>query len=160
MQGKKVEESRIVMTHTMMPQDANPAGNVHGGVIMKYIDDAASMAAIRHVRGLAVTVSIDSLNLHEPVHVGELVFFRASVNLAGKTSMEVGVRVDAEDIFTGKVRRVASAYLTFVAVNEKGRPVSVPEILPETETEKRRFREALERKNVRMSAKLSREKTH
>ncbi|MFH1887231.1 MAG: acyl-CoA thioesterase [Pseudomonadota bacterium] len=153
MQGKNVSQSSIVMTHCMMPHDANPAGNVHGGVVMKYIDDAAAMAAIRHVRGLAVTASIDTLSLHRPVFVGELVFFRASVNLTGRSSMEVGVRVDAENIFTGELRHVASAYLTFVAVDDKGKPRQVPPLIAETGDEKRRVLEAGKRREKRLSDK-------
>lgn len=153
MQTKTVSHSSIAMTHVMMPQDANPSGNVHGGTIMKYIDDAAAMAAMRHIRGLAVTASIDRLSLLEPVLVGELVFFRASVNMTGRTSLEVGVRVEAENIFTAKVRHVASAYLIFVAVDKNGKPRQVPGLICETENEKRRNSNAKNRKKRRLAAK-------
>ena len=149
MEGKRVRESSVVIAQMMIPQDANPAGNVHGGVIMKLIDTAASVVAGRHARSNVVTASIDRLDLHAPVYVGDLLFFKASLNIAGRTSMEVGVRVEAENILTGEVRHTASAYLTFVALNDKGRPAPVPPLLVESEEEMRRNREASLRREVR-----------
>jgi uncharacterized protein (TIGR00369 family) len=137
----------------MIPQDANPAGNVHGGVIMKLIDTAAAVAATRHARSNAVTASIDRLDFHHPVYVGDLLFLKASLNMTGKTSMEVGVRVEAENVITGEVRHTASAYLTFVSLDENGRPREVPPLLVETEEEVRRNREARIRKEARLAEK-------
>lgn len=95
MTGKRVQDSSVVMAQVMLPQDANPAGNIHGGVIMKLIDTAAAVVASRHARCNTVTASIDRLDFHHPVYVGDVVFFRAGINLVGKTSLEVGVRVEA-----------------------------------------------------------------
>ena len=106
--------------------DANVAGNVHGGVIMRLVDTAAALAAIKHSGGVALTVGIDEMTFLEPVQIGEVVVLRASVNDVGRTSMECGVRVEAEDPLTGIIRHVNSAYLVFVAVDEKGRPRPVP----------------------------------
>ena len=153
MEGKTVKQSSVVTAHSMMPQDANPAGNVHGGVIMKLIDDAGGVVAVRHARGLAVTASIDRLDFFHPVFVGDLVFFKASLNMVGRTSMEVGVRVEAERPWTGEVRHTASAYLTFVALDEKGRPAAVPPLMLETGVEIRRNREALARREMRLAEK-------
>ncbi|MDY7001627.1 MAG: acyl-CoA thioesterase [Thermodesulfobacteriota bacterium] len=149
MQKKKVKDSKIIMAHQMLPQDANPLGNVHGGVIMRHIDTAGGVAAVRHVRGNAVTASIDRLDFLAPIYVGNLVHVRASVNMVGESSMEVGVRVEAENIFTGEVRHTTSAYLTYVALDESGRPTRAPGLIPETKAEKRRHKEALARRRTR-----------
>ena len=153
MDAKKVKDSSVVIAQVMIPQDANPAGNVHGGVIMKLIDTAAAVAASRHARCNTVTASIDRLDFHHPVYVGDLLFFKAGLNMAGRTSMEVGVRVEAENIITGEVRHTASAYLTFVALGENGRPREVPPLLIETEEEIRRNREAKIRREARLAEK-------
>lgn len=150
MEGKTVKESNVIMTQLMTPQDVNLAGNVHGGVIMKLIDTAAGIAAVRHSRANAVTASIDRLDFHHPVFAGDLVTFRASVNLVGRTSMEVGVRVESENVIKGEVRHTASAYLTYVALGPDGRPRELPPLILETEEEKRRNREALARREVRL----------
>ena len=138
---KTVCESRVEMAHVMFPSDANQAGNVHGGTIMKLIDTAAGIVAIRHCRTNIVTASMDRLDFHQPVFVGELVIMRASINYVGTTSMEIGVRVEAEELMTGKVRHTNSAYLTMVSLDEKRKPMAVPEIVLQTDDEKRRFRE-------------------
>lgn len=153
MEGKTVKETSVIIAQEMNPQDANPAGNVHGGVIMKLIDTAAGVVAKRHARSNVVTASIDSLDFHHPVYVGDVVFFKASINYVGNTSMEVGVRVEAENPITGEVRHTASAYLTFVALDENGKPKPVPKLIVETEEEKRRFREAERRRQIRLSEK-------
>ncbi|MEW5774025.1 MAG: acyl-CoA thioesterase [Thermodesulfobacteriota bacterium] len=150
MQGKRVSESTVVMAHQMLPQDANPMGNVHGGVIMKHIDTAGGVVAMRHCRGNAVTASIDRLDFLSPCYVGELLFVYASINYVGQTSLEVGVRVEAENITTGEVRHAASAYLTYVALDRAGRPARVPELILENETHERRHREAEERRRIRL----------
>ena len=148
--GKRPSESRLSTAILMVPLDANPYGSVHGGVIMRRIDEAAAVAAIRHARRNMVTVSIDRLHFRLPAHVGELVFFRANVNYAGRTSLEVGVRVEAENLFTGVVRHVASAYLSFVAMDEDGKPTPVPPLIPEDDEDRRRMTAAEERRRVRL----------
>lgn len=150
MEGKTVKESQLVMSQMMTPQDINPAGNVHGGVIMKLIDTAAGLVANRHTRSNTVTASIDRLDFHHPVYVGDLVTFKASMNYAGTTSMELGVRVEAENVFTGEVRHTASSYLTFVALDREGKPKPVPPLIPETDDEKRRNLEAKGRREARL----------
>jgi acyl-CoA hydrolase len=137
----------------MVPQDANSVGNVHGGVIMKHMDNAAGVAAIRHARCNVVTASIDRLDFHHPVYIGNLLILKASINMVGTTSMELGVRAEAEDLYTGKIRHVASAYLTFVALDEKGQPKKVPPLTLEDFEEKRRNREAIKRKKLRLAEK-------
>jgi uncharacterized protein (TIGR00369 family) len=153
MEGKPVRESQMTMAIQMNPEDANPAGNVHGGVVMKYVDTAAGVVAIRHARKIAVTASIDRLDFHNPVFVGDLLILKASVNLVGRTSLEVGVRVEAENVLTGEVRHTASAYLTFVALDSKGAPTQVPPLILETEDEKRRNCEAQIRRQSRLAEK-------
>ncbi|HNY63823.1 MAG TPA: acyl-CoA thioesterase [Deltaproteobacteria bacterium] len=149
MEGKRVKESTVLMAQLMTPEDANPAGNVHGGVIMKLIDNAGGAVAARHARSNVVTASIDRLSFHHPVHIGDLVTFKASVNAVGRTSMEVGVRVEAENLITGKVRHTASAYLTYVALGGDARPRDVPPLILESEDEERRFNEAKARTQMR-----------
>jgi uncharacterized protein (TIGR00369 family) len=153
MEGKRVRESSAVMAQQMTPQDTNPAGNVHGGVIMKLIDTAAGAVAVRHARSNAVTASIDRLDFHNPVFIGDFVTIRASLNLVGRTSMEVGVRVESENLITGERRHTASAYLTFVALDKDGRPTPLPQLILETDDEKRRNREAKARRETRLAEK-------
>ena len=126
MAGKTVKSTSVVLAQRMNPLDANPAGNVHGGVIMKLIDTAAGTVAHRHARSNVVTASIDRMDFHHPVYIGNLVILSASINYAGRTSMEVGVRVEAEDLDTGDIRHTASAYLTFVALDTAGHPTTIP----------------------------------
>ncbi|GAB4250162.1 MULTISPECIES: acyl-CoA thioesterase [Deferrisoma] len=149
-EGRRVSETRVEVAEMMLPQHANLAGNVHGGMIMKMIDDAAGVVAFRHCRGNAVTASIDRLDFHAPVYVGNLVVLKASMNYVGRTSMEVGVRVEAEDPKTGVVRHTASAYLTFVALDDEGKPRPVPPLILETEEDRRRWEAALRRREERM----------
>ncbi|MBW1644745.1 MAG: acyl-CoA thioesterase [Deltaproteobacteria bacterium] len=153
MPSKTVKETRVTVSHVMQPQDANVAGNVHGGVIMKLIDTTAGVVATRHARSNVVTASIDQLDFHFPAKIGNLLTFRASINMVGRTSMEIGVRVDTEDLITGRLTHTASAYLTFVALDENGRPREVPRLVPETEEEKRRLAEARERAARRRQAR-------
>jgi uncharacterized protein (TIGR00369 family) len=157
MEGKKVEESSVVMAQQMNPQDANPAGNVHGGVIMKLIDTAAGVVASRHARANVVTASIDRIDFLHPVFVGNFVTLRASLNYVGKTSMEVGVRVESENLLTGRSRHTSTAYLTFVALDSQGRPMPLPPLLLETEEQERRNREAKARRDARLATKLREE---
>jgi len=153
MEGKTVEESSVVMAQQMNPQDANPAGNVHGGVVMKLIDTAAGVVASRHARANVVTASIDRLDFLHPVLVGDFVTLRASLNFVGKTSMEVGVRVETENLITGERHHTSTAYLTFVAIDEKRRPLPLPALILETEEQQRRNREAKARREVRLTTK-------
>ena len=151
--GRTVAETRLTVAQMMQPHDANPAGNVHGGQIMKMIDDAAVAVAIRHARTRAVTASIDRLDFHGPVYVGNLIILKASVNYVGRSSMEVGVRVEAEDLKTGVVRHTASAYLIIVALDSENRPHPVPPLILETDEERKRNREARMRLAERKKAR-------
>jgi uncharacterized protein (TIGR00369 family) len=148
--AKTVAASKTVMSRTMLPSDANPYGNVHGGEVMKLIDAVAGAAATRHARARVVTARIDQLSFLAPVYVGHLVTAKASVNHVGRSSMEVGVRVEAEDMLTGNVVHVASAYLVFVATDDRGRPVPLPPLVAETDEERRRMKAAETRRAVRL----------
>jgi acyl-CoA hydrolase len=131
--------------------DANSAGFVHGGTVMKLCDEAAGIAAIKHSRRRVVTAAIDRMTFIHPVHMGELLYCKASVNAVWRTSMEVGVRVEAENPGTGEVRHTSTAYLTMVALDEGGRPMAVPPLAPESPAEERRMREAELRRRNRLS---------
>lgn len=148
---RSVSDSEVTLTQMMEVTDANVAGNVHGGVIMRLVDTAAALAAIKHSGGVALTVGIDEMSFLEPVHIGEVVVLKACVNDVGRTSMECGVRVDAQDPVTGGVRHVNSAYLVFVAIDAEGKPRPVPPLVAETETERRRQREAKLRRERRIA---------
>jgi uncharacterized protein (TIGR00369 family) len=150
-EGKRVRDSSVTIAQVMIPQDANPSGNVHGGVIMKLIDTAAAVVASRHARSNTVTASIDRIDFHHPVFVGDLLFFRAGLNFVGRTSMEVGVRVESENFITGEVRHTASAYLTYVSLDKDGLPQAVPPLIIDTEEEMRRNREAKTRREMRLA---------
>ena len=150
MEGKTVAETSVVLVQKMTPQDANLAGNVHGGVIMRLIDDAAYVVATRHCRRNTVTASIDRMDFHNPIYVGDLVSLKASLNLVGKTSMEIGVRVDSENLRTGEISHGVSAYLTYVAPDENGKPTPVPPLILETGEDKRRNTEAQARRRIRL----------
>ncbi|MCK9378346.1 MAG: acyl-CoA thioesterase [Syntrophales bacterium] len=155
MEAKKVRDSSVVMAQQMNPQDANPAGNVHGGVIMKLIDTAAGVAAIRHARSNAVTASVDRLDFYHPVFVGNFVTLRASVNFVGRASMEVGVRVESENLLTGERLHTSTAYLTYVSLDKNGKALTLPPLILETDTQRRRHGEAKTRREMRLT-----EKTH
>jgi len=146
---KPASASAVTISQLMEVTDANIAGNVHGGVIMRLVDTAAALAAIRHAAGLCVTVSIDEMSFIEPVHIGDVVTIRAMVNDVGRTSLECGVRVDAENPVTGERVHASSAYLVFVAVDEDGHPRPVPPLLAESDDERRRQREAGLRRQAR-----------
>ena len=152
MEGKRIRESAVVMAQIMNPRDSNPAGNIHGGVIMYMIDNAAGAAASRHARSQVVTASIDRLDFHHPVYIGDFVTLRASVNFVGRTSMEVGVRVEAENRL-GIRHHTASAYMTMVALDENGRPKPIPSLILETDEERRRNVEAKDRSETRRAEK-------
>ena len=148
--AKPVSASKTILSMQMLPVDANPMGNVHGGTILKLVDTAAAVAALRHARTNVVSASIDRMDFYHPVYVGNLLILKASVNYAGRTSMEVGVRIEAEDLKTGKVTHTGSSYVTYVALDEKGKPTPVPQVIPETPEEKRRWREGKERREQRL----------
>ncbi|HEY6220400.1 MAG TPA: acyl-CoA thioesterase [Gemmatimonadaceae bacterium] len=147
---KAVKESQHETSELMMPGDANNLGHVFGGVIMAMMDKCAAISAFRHCRNAVVTASIDRIDFREPIHLGDLVVMQSSVNFTGRTSMEIGVRVEAEELLTGRRRHTNSAYLTFVAVDANGKPIEVPEVRPETPVEKRRFQAAKERRARRL----------
>ncbi|MBI3080269.1 MAG: acyl-CoA thioesterase [candidate division NC10 bacterium] len=138
----------------MNPADANPLGSVHGGITLRLVAGAGAVAAARHARRPAVTAAMDSMTFRSPVPIGSLVTFKASVNYVGATSMEVGVRVETENLLTGEVRHTSSAYLVYVALDEKGQPCPVPRLIPETEEDRRRMAAA----EARMAARLGRRK--
>jgi acyl-CoA hydrolase len=148
--GKAPKDSAVTMAEIVLPSDANALGTIFGGKIMSWIDIAGAIAAGRHARRVVVTASIDALHFLKPVKVGHVVHIRASVNYAGKTSMEVGVRVDSENLVTGEKHATARAYATFVALDDLGRPTTVPPINPETPEEKRRYEQAIKRREARM----------
>jgi uncharacterized protein (TIGR00369 family) len=143
-------ESRAALVRWMELTDANSAGSVHGGVVMKLCDEAGALAAIKHSRCGVVTAAMDQMTFLHPVRVGELLSMSASVNAVWRTSMEVGVRVQAEDPRTGEIRHTSSAYLTMVALDDHGRPREVPGLVPHTPEERRREREAQLRRSNRL----------
>jgi acyl-CoA hydrolase len=153
MKAKTVKKSSVKMAHLIMPQDANPTGIVHGGVVMKYIDEAAGVVAVRHAGRNVVTASIDRLDFHNPAFIGNLLTVKASINMAGRTSMEIGVRVETEDLISGRVLHTASAYLTFVALDKRFRPKRVPPLKLTTREDKRRNKAAISRKETRLAGK-------
>ncbi len=139
------------MVELVLPNDANTLGNILGGKVMHLVDIAAAIAAHRHCRRQVVTASMDRIDFLHPVKVGELIILKASVNFAARTSMEVGVKVMSEDLKTGVQRQTASAYSTFVALDEAGRPVPVPAPLPENDEDRRRFAEGEARRRIRLA---------
>jgi acyl-CoA hydrolase len=151
MPGKPVRESASEYAQLALPNDANSFGNVLGGTVMHLVDIAAAMAAMRHTRLPVVTASVDSFQFLHPVHIGHLILLRSSVNRVFRTSLEVGVYVEAENLLTGKRVHTTSAYLTFVALDREGRPVAIDPVIPETEEEKRRYRQAGERREGRLA---------
>ncbi|MFQ5825431.1 MAG: acyl-CoA thioesterase [bacterium] len=151
--SKPISESKVEMLEIVLPNDANTLGNILGGKVMHMIDMACAVAAHRHCRRPVVTVSMDYLNFKHPIKVGESIIVQASVNRVFCTSMECGAKVMSENLNTGERKHTSSAYLTFVALDENNRPVAVPPVIPETEDEKRRWREAGIRREQRMKIK-------
>ena len=149
--AKPVVRRQVTLVQLMEITDANLAGIVHGGVIMKLVDTAAGLAAIKHAGGMCVTVSMDQMSFLAPVHVGDTVAVMASVNDVGTTSLEVGVRVESEDLRTGTRTHTSSAYLVFVALDQEGRPRPVAPIVAQTDDQRRRQREARIRRESRMT---------
>jgi acyl-CoA hydrolase len=148
--GRPVRESSSEYNELAMPNDANPFGTVFGGKVMHLVDLAGALAAARHARMPVVTASIDHMEFLQPIHIGQLIVLKSSVNRVFRTSMEVGVRVSVEDPHTGEVQHTSSAFMTFVALGQEGKPVVVPPVIPETEEEKRRFAQAGERRAFRL----------
>jgi acyl-CoA hydrolase len=145
-----VSISSVEVTYLVLPPDANGLATLFGGKLMSWIDLAASIVSSRHSRQVCVTASMDQLDFLQPIHVGDIVILKSAVNFTGRTSMEVGVRVEAENPLTGQRTYAATSYLTFVAVDKAGHPVAIPPILPETEIEKKRFQAGKERRAHRI----------
>ena len=136
---KSIKESKVIMHELVLPNDTNVLGNVHGGRVMCLMDICAAMSAYKHARQPVVTASVDRLDFLAPAKKGDILILKSSVNYAHRTSMEIGVRIDAESPFTGEVRHTATAYLTFVAIDKNNKPSSIPKIKPETDNERRRY---------------------
>jgi acyl-CoA hydrolase len=146
---RKMSESRSEMTEIILPNDTNTLGNLAGGRLMHFIDLVGAMAAYRHARSHVVTASMDHIDFIAPVHLGDLLILKATLNRAFKTSMEVGVKVWVENAIARTSHHVASAYLTFVAIDAQGRRVPVPQVEPESAEEKRRYHDAVRRREYR-----------
>jgi acyl-CoA hydrolase len=151
MEGKPVRQSVSEYSEWALPNDANGLGNVLGGKVMHLVDLAGAMAAIRHGRKPAVTASVDSMHFLHPVRIGQLIVLRSSVNRVFRSSMEVGVKVETEELMTGVKLHTCSAYLTFVALDENRKATEIPPVIPETGEEHRRYREAGERREYRLA---------
>ena len=151
LEARPAAASRSELIRWMGVQDANHVGFVHGGVVMKTCDEAAAIAAIRHCGGRVVTAGMDRMTFTEPVHVGELLICRATVNAAWRTSLEIGVRVEAEDARSGECRHTSTAYVTMVALDDSGRPTPVPPLISDSPDAERRRREAELRRANRLA---------
>lgn len=147
---RAISDTRTVVQRIMMPMDANPSGNVYGGSLLKYIDEVASIVAVRHTRTNVVTASIDRMDFLAPMHVGDFLVLRAAINNTGRTSMEVGVRVEAEEPRTGHVVHAGSCYLTMVALGGDGRPTPVPPVSPSNDEERAWFENGQRRREERL----------
>lgn len=157
LQARAVRESQSEMAEVVLPNDANPLNALLGGRLMHWIDVAGALAAHRHAKSYVVTASIDHMDFLTPVHVGDLVILRSTVNRAFNTSMEVGVKAFVENYITGERRVVSTAYLTFVAVDRHGRRRSVPPVIAETDEEKRRYEDAGRRREHRTAERARKE---
>ena len=153
-EGKKVSESHITMTELVLPNHTNQLGNLLGGQLMHWIDICAALSAAKHNQRICVTASVDRIDFHHPVKLGEAVTLVSSVNRVFKTSMEVGVKVFAQNFKEGKKIHTNTAYLTFVSVDGNGKPVQAIEAIPETEDEKKRYDEALTRRENRLKDRI------
>ena len=150
---KPISASRTTLSQLMHPEHANLLGNVHGGWIMKLVDESGALACMRHAQRKVVTVAIDSLVFREPIRIGDLIILNAEVSYTGRTSMEATVEVHAEDPVTGEQTHTNTAYLVYVALDDKGRPTPVPPLQAETEEEKQRMERAKERQERRLKQK-------
>ena len=153
LKGRPVRESRSEYTYVALPNDANPLGNLLGGRVMHLVDMCAGIAAQRHARSPVVTAAIDQMSFMLPIQIGQLVILRSSVNRVFRTSMEVGVKVWMENPQTGEVRHTSSAYLTFVAIGEGGKPAAVAPVMAESQEEERRYHEAGRRREQRLATR-------
>ena len=149
LEPRTVRDSGVELARVMTQHDANAIGNVHGGVIMHEVDTAAGMAAARHASRVAVTASIDELSFLAPVHIGDVLVVKAAVNDVGRTSLEVGVRVEAERWDGAERRHTTSAYLVMVAIDAEGHPAEIPPVIAESDDERRRQGQARIRRQVR-----------
>ena len=149
MAGKTVQNSIVVMHELVLPNDTNVLGNILGGRVMHYMDICAAMSAYKHARSPVVTASVDRLNFLAPAKMGDILILKSSVNYTGHTSMEVGVRIESENTISGEINHTASAYLTFVSLDDERKPKQVEGINPETADEVRRFKQAEMRKEIR-----------
>jgi acyl-CoA hydrolase len=145
-----LETADLQLAQVMLPEDANPHGNVHGGTLMKLADTAGGLCAMRHARRPLVTVVMDSMTFEEPVYVGNLVVLRACVTWTGRTSLETVVTIDAEDVLTGDVRHISTAYFVYVAIDDHGRPTPVPPLEAGTPAQRERWRAAEDRRAIRL----------
>lgn len=152
--ARPVRDSYFEYSEITLPNDANPLGTLFGGKLMQWVDLAASISAARHARCAVVTASIDSLTFLRPVKIGQLVILKSAVNRVFRSSMEIGVKVFVEDLHTGDVQHVSSAYLTFVAINEKGEKTGIPPVNPENDEERRRYEQAGQRRAYRLATRL------
>ena len=150
---KPIRASRVTISQLMHPEHANMLGNVHGGWIMKLVDEAGALACMRHAQKKVVTVAIDSMTFHQPIKIGDLVILNAEVTYTGRTSLEAEVQVIAENPITGKQTHTNTAYLVYVALDDEGKPTSVPQLVIETEEEKQRMEQAQKRQAYRISQK-------
>jgi len=139
METKAIKDTQVIMHELVLPNDTNLLGNVLGGRVMHLMDMCAAMSAYKHARTAVVTASVDQLDFLAPVKMGDIMILKSSVNYTGKSSMEVGVRIESENPKTGSIYHTSSAYLTFVSLNDNGKPQGVPMVTPETEVEKQRF---------------------
>jgi acyl-CoA hydrolase len=155
-----VSDSQVVMTELVLPNDTNQLGNLLGGRLMHWIDIAAALAAMRHAHRVCVTASVDGMSFHAPIRLGQVVILKASVNRAFKTSMEVGVRVEMEDPLTGTRVHANTAYLTFVGVDEHGKPQPAPPVVTVTDAERRRYEAAGLRREARLESRQRIEALH
>ena len=156
--GRSPNESAITLQQLLLPEHANQMGVVHGGVVMKAVDEAGAICAMRHARRPCVTVCVDSMEFHYPVHVGQLLRCKARITWTGRTSMEVWVDVEAEDIIAGRITHTNSAYIVYVALGEPGHPTDVPPLLVESEEDRRLWEAALVRRRHRLTEQRASER--
>lgn len=149
METKAIKDTQVIMHELVLPNDTNLLGNVLGGRVMHLMDMCAAMSAYKHARTAVVTASVDRLDFLAPVKMGDIMILKSSVNYTGKSSMEVGVRIESENPKTGSIYHTSSAYLTFVSLNDNGKPQGVPMVNPETDVEKQRFEEGRARHEER-----------
>ena len=149
MNDKTVKDTHVIMHELILPNDTNLLGNVLGGRVMHLMDMCAAMSAYKHARTAVVTASVDQMDFLAPAKMGDIMILKSSVNYTGKSSMEIGVRIESENPKTGAMHHTSSAYLTFVSLNDNGKPQGVPMVTPETDVEKQRFDEGEQRYNQR-----------